>query len=572
MLLELHITNLAVIEKASIRLVPGLNCFTGQTGAGKSLVIGAFELMLGLRGAKDMLREHADEGRVVGTFRISNPRIINSINEITGLSLKTDDGPQSLEITRKLFASGRTSISFNGQGGTLSMLRQVGEQLIDVHGQHDHQSLMQPMNQLLTLDRFAETEALRNRFTDVHDRFVELSKRRDRLEQEIEESERLRDQYETVCEQIDDIAPDAEEYTQLTTMVNQAKIKQEVTQCHAALTDADASALDQLHTVTSTLQQLAKLDQGLSPIVDGLYAAREQLGDAIADLSRYTSNLDFLESEFQAAVERLDSLNELVMSYAPQGQRGEEGINAVLEYHAQIRGELSQMRDSRTELTSVEKELAEVSASRTELGEQLSKARRAAAKKLCKQVEAQIKDLGMPSARFGVEFTKLQPEATAAPNEPTGRTGFDRVEMMIQANPGQSAKPMRQVASGGELSRIMLGLKTILAHHDSVNVLVFDEVDANIGGRLGTLIGRKLQLLASHHQTLCITHLPQIAAFAEHHLKVIKTIDDGETRTTLRELEGDERIDELAEMLTGENTSDITRRQAIEMIDLAKPE
>ncbi len=563
MLRELHISNLAVIEDATVDLRGGLNCFTGQTGAGKSLVIGAFELMLGLRSATDLLRQGAEEGRVSGVFELTRGDVVRRVAELADVELDVEAETEQVLITRKLFASGRTSVSINGRPATAAMLREIGELLVDVHGQHDHQYLLKPANQLLMLDRFAETEALRQRFAELHEQLRDLHERK----RELEASRTLRQQqlelYEFQAGEIDDAAPTAEEYGELEArhrlLSNLQKIKRDAGAAYAALYESDGAAAERLQRIVAILKDLSDLDEDLKPTVEELANATAIVQDAAFSLGRYVDRLDLDPGELEEVEQRLNTLNRLVQKYGSSGRLGGGSVEDVIAYRGQIEQEIERLRHDREDLQTIEQQIAPLIEQRQKIGEELSEKRKAAAGDLEPLVEAQLAELGMAEAKFEVAFDRPA-EGEDSP------TGFDNVEMLVQANPGQPARPLRKVASGGELSRIMLALKTILASSDRISVLVFDEIDANVGGRMGSVLGSKLRDLAAHHQVLCITHLPQIAAHADHHLKIVKQVESGETRTQVEPLGGDRRVDELAEMLTGSGATATTRKQAKELL------
>ncbi len=569
MLRELHISNLAVIEDAGIELAEGLNCFTGQTGAGKSLIIGAFEMLLGLRSAGDMLRTGAEEGRVSGVFELTDPQIIERINELGDLNLNTSGGEtEQLLITRKLFASGRTSVSINGQPATLGMLEAIGEQLIDVHGQHDHQFLLKPANQLLLLDDFGGCAGLRTAYAETHRQLGELRERK----RELAASEKLRSQqlnlYEFQAGEIDDAAPSSGEYDEVAArhrvLSNLGRIQKDASTVYGALYESEGAIAERLQGVLGLLTSMSELDDQIKPIADDLRNAAAQVQDTSFSLSRYLNRLDLDPAELEETEQRLNTLNRLIHKYGMELETATGSLDDVIAYREHLDREITALRGQSDDLASIDAEIEPLTEQLRDAGKKLTAKRKAAAKKLKPLVEAQLAELGMAEAQFEVAID-TDPARDSA-------SGIDEIEMLVQANPGQAASPLRKVASGGELSRIMLAIKSILATADRVSVLVFDEIDANVGGRMGTIIGEKLRDLASHHQVLCITHLPQIAAFGDQHLKITKQVTGGTTSTTVSTIDGNTRIDELAEMLTGKDATATTRKQAKELIALATPQ
>jgi len=571
MLRELHISNLAVIEDAAIDLGESLNCFTGQTGAGKSPIIGAFEVMLGLRNAGDLLRAGAEEGRVSGVFELHDAEIVGQIEAIADAGLDAAALPQQLLVTRKLFSSGRTSVSINGRPATQAMLREIGALLVDVHGQHDHQYLLKPAHQLITLDRFAECEDQRERFGALHRRLGELRRRR----AELAASEALRRRQLELCEfqaaEIDEVEPTAGEYAELGArhklLSNLERVQREAATVHAALYESDGAVADRLQAAVGVLEELSELDEELRGVAEAVRAALAGVQEASYDLSRYINRIDLDAGELEEVEQRLNALNRLIHKYGSTSPGAGGTLDDVLSYRAQIGDEIDRLRDESHDFETIDQQIEPVRREMMAAGRELSERRRAAATTISPRIEAELAELGMSEAKFEVAFEAIDAEADAAESA----SGLDAVEMLIQPNPGQPARPLRKIASGGELSRVMLAIKSIVASADRISVLVFDEIDANIGGRMGGVIGEKLRGLAARHQVLCITHLPQIAACADAHFRITKRVARGETRTEVERLgDRERRIDELAEMLSGKQTTATTRAQALEMLSRAE--
>jgi DNA repair protein RecN (Recombination protein N) len=559
MLRELHISNLAVIADARIELDAGLNCFTGATGAGKSLVIGALEVLLGLRSPAEMLRPGENEGRVSGVFEIRSTDLLGRIDRVTDIPVSDDGG--ELLLVRRLHGSGRSSVSLNGQPITLSMLRNVAEHLVDVHGQHDHQYLLRPSNQLEVLDQFGGLWELRTRYHEVYQQLAEAKARRE----ELAASRTLREQqlelYRFQASEIDaaELVPAELEELEARSAVlkNLGKLTKDTSAVHSALYEADGSVMERLKMIAAVLSELSTIDPQLKPTADNTREATIQLEEVSFDLSRYLDRIDLDPSEAAEVDDRLNTINRILSKYGGT-------IDEALTYRRQIGQQMEQLERATDDLSALEQRITPLKKQLQELGKELTQRRQAAAKKLSPLVEKELAELGMEKAQFQVAFEK---EVDA---EEASAHGFDQVEFIARTNPGQLAQPLRKIASGGELSRLMLALKSILAQSDRISVLVFDEIDANVGGRLGSVIGGKLRNLARHHQVLCITHLPQIASFAERHLTVRKQVAGGKTQTTVRRMDGQERVEELAEMIGGQRITDTTRAQARELLDSAR--
>src|SRR3954462_241888 len=560
MLRELHISNLAVIADARIELHRGLNCFTGATGAGKSLVIGAVEVLLGLRSPAEMLRGGVDEGRVAGVFDVASKQVQKELERVTHVPIAAEGGPMLL--TRRLYASGRSSVSQNGNPITLGMLKQVADLLIDVHGQHDHQYLLKPSNQLDVLDQFGELWPLRQQYRDVFDRLQTIKSRLTELSANRTLREQQLELYRLQAEEIDNAQLDADEYVELgaraSVLKNLEKIKKDASSVHGALYEVDGSVLERLKMMTAILAELSDVDQGAKPIAGAVRDATIQLEEAAFDLSRYLDKLDLDPSELAEVEDRLNNVNRVLNKY-------NDTVEETLAYRAEIGQKIEELENASEDLTSLNQDVAPLTKKLTELGHELSTKRQAAAKRLFPQVEKALAELGMEKARFSISVSHVGSDAATA-------SGFDTLDFLVQTNPGQPPQPLRKIASGGELSRIMLALKGILASSDRISVLVFDEIDANVGGRLGSIIGSKLRSLATHHQVLCITHLPQIASYADRHVTVRKDVTGNQTTTTVRPIDGDVRLQELAEMIGGHRITETTRAQARELLEAAQAE
>ncbi len=573
---ELHISNLAIIADVHIELDAGLTCFTGQTGAGKSLVIGALELLLALRSPGNMLRAGAVEGRVTGVFHIAAPRLRQELAALTDLPLA--DEPEMI-LVRRLHKSGRTSASLNGHPLTGTMLKALGEALADIHGRHDAQFLLQPGNQLAVLDEFGGAAAEAEQFRRLHQQRRDLMDRK----RKGETSQTLRRQqlelYEFQIGEIDqaDFQPDEQEQLENRhkLLANAEKIKRQAGAAYEALYEDEGAVVERIKTITAVLLEIAELNPDLAAIATQVRDAAVSLDDAAFALRRTRDRLELDPDELANVRERLNLLHRLINKYVGAGG----SLSQLLEYRRQIGRDMASLLAADHDSASCNARLADGNEQLTKIGQELSKKRRAAAQKLVPLVHGQLIDLGMKDARFAVELQPIaaetpdhvgpaDPGASPADSFPSPQ-GLETVEFMIAPNPGQEARPLRKIASGGELSRVMLALKSILAASDRVSVLVFDEIDANVGGRMGTLIGEKLRRLAAHHQVLCITHLPQIAAFADQHISIHKSVRDGESFTSITMLEGETRVRELAEMTTGKNVTDTALAQAKELLALA---
>jgi DNA repair protein RecN (Recombination protein N) len=422
---------------------------------------------------------------------------------------------------------------------------------------------LKPANQIDVLDQFAELWPLRKTYGEIYAKLQETQRRLSELSTNRTLREQQLELYRFQANEIDAAELDEAEFEELrareSVLSNLEKLKKDVGATHGALYETDGSILERLKMMAAVLSELSELDQNLKPIAVSVRDSTLQLEDAAFDMGRYLDKLDLDPSELAEVIDRLNTINRLVNKYG-------DPVSSTLSYRAEIAQKIAQLERATDDLSSLQADLDPLKRELTKLGGELSKSRRSAAKKLAPMIEAQLNELGMEKATFTVSIT---PTASASDTSHALASGFDQVEFIVQTNPGQTPQPLRKIASGGELSRIMLALKGILAQGDRVSVLVFDEIDANVGGRLGSIIGGKLRDLAKHHQVLCITHLPQIASYADRHLTVRKQSDDNQTRTTVRAITGDEQLEELSEMIGGQRITATTRAQAKELLDSA---
>ena len=576
MLRQLHISNLAIIENVDIELTGGLNVFTGQTGAGKSLILGALELLLGLRdggqAAASLVRPDCDEARVSGVFEIASPDLAARLGKVLDQSLTPDE---PVLITRRLSAAGRSGVSVNGLPATAGMLRQAGQMLVDIHGQHDQQFLLKPANQLAILDAYADCRADRRKFAEC---LTELRRCRQKLADLRDSTEKRAEALELYRFQIDEIdaaACQPGEYEQArdryNVLRNAAHLQELTGQLLAGLAEGDETVIEHLGVLQRAVREIVRLDAGMSSLSEQFDQAAELLGDAALALERYQDALDADPSELARVEQRLDALNRLIHKYARQAEPGANPIQAVLDFRVRVGKKVAELEADTQASGELEGKIARLEKDLAAVGKRLSGKRRKAAARIRPLVETQFRELEMAEASFEAHI-----ESRAADDPAVDSSGLDEMEFLVRTNPGQEMQPLRRIASGGEISRIMLALKTILADKDQVTVLIFDEIDSNIGDRLGAAIGAKMRALAHGGradgkdrpgcQIICITHLSQIAASADHHLHIRKeVVGRGDTRRTVaavRTLTGEDRVRELAEMMAGANATDATRKHA----------
>lgn len=586
MLRELHIQNMAIIEQVDIELACGLNVFTGQTGAGKSLILGSLELLLGLRGGGEeaalFVRPGCSEARVSGVFELASQQTAQRLAAILDQPIIM---AEPILVTRRLAATGRSSVSVNGSPVTAGMLREAGQLLVDIHGQHDQQVLLRPANQLAILDAFADAEEARQEFAGVFRQLRDSQRRLAELRQSEEKRVELLDLYRFQLEEIDKAAPREGEFTdarnRYSVLKNIAHLKANAASAIAALSDGDDTVLDRVGSLKRLLGELAKMDVSMAETASQVDQSEVILQEAARELGRYQDRLDVDGDELQQVEQRLDTLNRLIHKYARSAAPADDPVSAVLAHRQQLAEKISQLEQDCQVLGTLDQDIAALQTQLGQVGQKLTRLRTQAARRLKTLVEEQFRDLEMHEATFDIDI-RTRPANDAAIDS----TGLDEMEFLVRTNPGQERLPLRKIASGGEISRIMLAMKTILADKDQVSVLVFDEIDANIGDRLGATIGRKMRALAhgqrppeknasrrakggsngNGHQIICITHLSQIAACGDHHLQISKQAvggaKDRQTVAKVRVLEGEDRVRELAEMMAGKNATAATLTHA----------
>ncbi|HLI27652.1 MAG TPA: DNA repair protein RecN [Chloroflexota bacterium] len=568
MLLELTVRNFALLEQATLRWAPGLNVLTGETGAGKSILIDAIGALLGSRLGPDWIRGGAERAYIEGVFAMPAAAPDDALRAaLAALDIPPEEDG-TLILSRELVrGSGRSLCRVNGRAVLLGALGEIGRCLVDIHGQSEHLSLLRVREQLALLDRYAGTTELR---AELATRVAELDAVRAALRRRDEDQRRLAREASLLRHEIAEIeaaAPQPGEVEDLLAqrhrLRNAERLRTLALGAYAALQGGDGdsgAALDALGAAATAVAELAALDRRVSALREALDAALASAEECARDLRRYAEAIESDPAALQAIEERLHTLRELHRKYGGSTE-------AVLAYLAEARAKLDQLEHHEEHVAELE---AREAALVEEVGARaaaLSERRQAAARALAVAVERELADLRMAGARFRVQFSHAESERGV----PVGgrrlaydQSGVDRVEFLLAANAGEEPKPLARVASGGELARILLALKTILAEVDVRPTLIFDEVDVGVGGRLGHVLAQKLATLARRHQILCVTHLPQLAAFGDHHVLVSKHERAGRTETMARVLSAAERVEEIAAMLGG--TSETARRNASELL------
>jgi len=562
MLRELSVQNLAIIEDLRVELKEGFCAWTGETGAGKSLLLGAFGLLIGERGSADLIRAGSDELRVTGLFEL-RPHLRTAVEAV--LDMPLEDG--QLIISRRLQRAGGSKAYVNDAPVSVTLFRKLGELLVDVHGQRESHSLLEPSYQVQLLDAFGKLGDLRGAYGDAATRVRELRRRRADLFARQEARQRelslIRFEREELVAARLKLGEPADLAVERDRLTHAQALQEFATGAAGRLYDDEGSVVEQLGRLVKEAQHWANIDPDVSAVAKRLEALAPEVRD-IAETCRD------LSERFEADPGRLDEVERRLQQLRRLEAKYRKPIDELIAYRDDLdRREAGLSRDE-SDLSAIDHELQSAFAVLKEAAGAISAARRKIAKKLAAETQKHLVNLGMPNAKLDCDLKPIPlGDDPFAGDVPVG--GADELEFLLAANPGEPSLPLRKVASGGELSRTMLALKTVLAAHDPVGTLVFDEIDANVGGRLGDIVGEKLALLGRTHQVICVTHLPQVAAYARHQWTIRKAIKGKRTTTTIVALETDEqRMEEIASMMRGEARSATTRQEAAEMLNAAK--
>lgn len=573
LLAEIDVGNFAIIERLRLSLEPGMNVLTGETGAGKSIVIDAVGALLGGRVGAEMVRTGAEQAHVEGIFAVeesrADPRLLAVLSE---QGLAVEDG--TLILRRDIHRSGRTVARVNGRAVPAAVLQQVGQHLIDIHGQSEHLSLLRSTYQLDLLDSYAGLLELRARLAA---RVVELRRLRREIERLTADERELARRADLLRFQVTEInaaklrvGEEEELARERNLLANAEKLAAAADAAYRALyagQDDQPAAADRLGEAAMHLAELARLDPSLRAQAEAVDAAAYQVEEVGRAMRTYRDGVEFNPARLEAVEQRLDLIHGLKRKYG-------NSLAEILAYGAQAAAELDSLvhgEERRVELA--QKEAEELRAAGG-LARELSEKRRAAGRALSQSVENELGALNMKNARFEVlveqgldaQGVPLEPDVPGAERYACDTTGVDRIAFLIAPNPGEPLKPLAKIASGGEMSRLLLALKTVLSRADSIGTLIFDEVDVGIGGRSGRVVGERLSRLASRHQVICVTHLPQVACFADAHYRITKVVIEGRTGTQVERLAAEEQVEELAAMLAGVEASHTARQSALEIL------
>ena len=551
MLRELQITNLAIIDKLHVEFSPGLNILTGETGAGKSIIIDAVNLILGGRASADLIRSGAKEASVEALFDLEGRGALLEALAEAGIEC---DG--ELLVRRVVATGGKNRVFIAGGLATTALLSEICRNLINIYGQHDSQALLKTEQHLRLLDGFSGTLALRDRFSARFEAYQSAKHELEALEQGEREAARRLDLLSFQSSEIGEarLSPGEEEELaeERLRLAHGEKLLGTTQQAFDSLYGGDAPILGRLRRVITGVAEAGAIDHALAPVAETLESAYAQLEDASLTLRDYAAGVEAEPGRLEQLDDRLDAINRLKRKYGAT-------IDEILSYRQGVDEELAALSGREEARDALVQRIAALAAELAALGDKLSRGRQAGAATLKTGMERELAELAMKHAVFETAF-----EPGAGPRW----YGFERAEFLFSPNPGEPPKPLAKIASGGELSRLMLALKQL--HPDSeVPTLIFDEVDSGIGGATSALVGEKLKRVARSQQVLAITHLPQVAAFADQHLRVEKAVSGGRTATSVELLQGEERVAEVARMLGGARVTEKTLEHAREMIQEA---
>lgn len=554
MLLNLHVKNLALIEEVDVDFEKGLIVLTGETGAGKSLILGSVNIALGNKASKDMIRKGTDYSLVELTFSVSE----NCAKQLKKYDIYMEED-NIVTVTRKI-SEGRSISKINGETVNIKTLKNVISLLIDIHGQHDHQSLLYTKNHLDILDKFAKDSIseLKEQIKEEYSKYTKLIKKLEEFN--IDEGQKAREiefaEYEVNEIESANLKPEEdvqveEEFKKLS---NSKEIVSALSEIYNALSYETAGGLgDIINKAVMDINSIKGMDEKISQFQTELYDIDNLCRELTSQIYDYNSGMDFNPEYVREVEERLDVINHLKLKYG-------NSIEEILRYKEEKEEYLEKLNNMTDEMESVKNQISELEGTLNNLCTKLSEQRKKAAKELEVLVKQALVDLNFIAVEFEIQITR---------KESIGENGFDNVEFMISTNPGESVKPLVKVASGGELSRIMLAIKSILATEDDIDTLIFDEIDTGISGQTAMKVAEKMAKISRNHQVICISHLSQIAAMADSHYLIKKTADENSTTTSIKKLTRQQSIEELLRINGGSGITEAGLIHATEMKDMA---
>lgn len=550
MLCEVHITNLALIESLTLSFARGLSVLTGETGAGKSIILQAIHLLSGGKASPSWIRSGADSATIEALFEIDDHHAdLSAILAESGFDTDT-----TLILKRIISAKGRSRYYVNNSLATAKLVGELAENLLSVASQHDHQQLLVSRNHLDFIDAVGDIWSRRQVFATLFDQWLESKSEYEELHRRERDKEQRKDFLGFQVREINEAAPVEEEDVKLNLDKERLKAADDLLRLGRKSYTLLYEAVDPLSQVRKNLEQIAELDRSASPLAEEIAGLSFQLEDRLAALRDYVEGVPDEPLELESIMARLDILQQLKRKYGPE-------LADVIEHGKRAAKELAELESLDERLETLREELTRQEADLMEAAEDLSRLRRDTARILQETIARELGSLRLEQAAFEIHFADRERVASSL-----SRTGLDRPAFMFSANPGEPVKPIAQIASGGELSRLMLALKCLLARKDQVETVIFDEVDAGISGKAAEAVARKIRELASHHQVICITHLPQIASYADDHYQVQKSVANNRTQSSIVQLDAENKIRELARMLDGDSVTPQTLAYARELI------
>lgn len=556
MLEQLYIKNVALIDEMSVEFGNGLNILSGETGAGKSIIIDSINFVLGEKAQKDFIHKGSDKANVEALIYLKNK---NVKKELLSMGIEIDED-NSILISRTLNATGKTNCRINGKAITIGMLKEISALLIDIHGQHEHQSLLNPAKHIVLLDKFCsnELDRLKKNLSEIMKDYKEVLKALSEFDTNIGDREARIELYKYQINEIKEAKLKINDEDELgkkrKLLLSAEKITNYTNACLEFLyRSEEMSAVDKIAGALNNLYDISQLDSSQKDNYVRLEEISVQLEELVSDLKSYCDGLEVNASELDAVEQRLDLIYQLKRKYG-------QSIKEILDYCSEIENKLELLLNSEDKINELNEKKAGYEKEIKVICSEITKLRKSAAESIENEVEAVLKDLGMLNANFKIQVS---------PKHSFNQNGCDKVEFLISANKGEDLKPLAKIASGGEMSRVMLALKTVLAKEDNIDTFIFDEIDTGVSGRTAQQVAQKLSFIAKEHQILCITHLPQIASMSDNHFLIEKSSDEERTTTSIKKLSNDEIVNELARLIGGAEITETTLAAASDMKKMA---
>ena len=563
MLKELRIKNYAIIDELSIDFKAGLNILTGETGAGKSIIIESLGLILGERASDESIRSGEDSASVEAVYDIS--RVKNIKEKLSESGIETENN--ELIIRRQISRSGKNRSYINNSAVNLSLLKDIGDMLVDIHGQHEHQTLLHPENHSIVLDLFGNTlpfrEKCRENYSNLQNLQREVNELINKERERVQKIDLLNFQKEEIDKAELKIGEDDDLKNEKNLLQNAERLHRYATESYEALYSTEGSVIEKLNSVITNITEINKIDSSAGKILDDGKEALFEIEDIASRIRDYTGKIEFNPDRLSEIDDRLAEITALKRKYGTN-------IEDVLTYRKKIDEDLEILSKSQERMDGLSAEIEKLKKEMEDVSMELAKEREKAADRFESMIEKELKELKMEKVRFKVNFSYEEDDTSFIKYK--GKSvklfpeGIGKIEFFFSPNIGEDLKPLSKIASGGELSRVMLSIKNILTNKDSIPVLIFDEVDAGIGGGVAEIVGEKLKKVSKGRQVFCITHLPQIASRADTHFQIAKKTSNNRTITSIKELKGEERVEEIARMAGGKVITDTARKHAEEMI------